>query len=107
MCVNLLNDVARFLAWIILKEISTVNWNLSISKGNGEDLDPFISHVLCLSPYYIFSDSLSLSVLSLHYPSLSLSLSLLKLATGAKLGRFAWSSSWGVWVMVLRTGGGD
>ena len=32
--------MAQFWALIILKKIPTVNWSLSISKGNGEDPDP-------------------------------------------------------------------
>ena len=33
-------DVASFWALIIQQQIHTVNWSLSISKGNGEDPDP-------------------------------------------------------------------
>ena len=40
--VNILNDVSSFWPLIILDEILTVNWSLSISKGNGEDPVPVL-----------------------------------------------------------------
>ena len=42
--VNILNDMSSFWPLIILDEILSVNWSLSISKGNGEDPDPFFSY---------------------------------------------------------------